>query len=97
MAFSVVAKSGWRKVSLPPEFLQKGGAEGLMCIDELTDYELVKGERLADNKAKVIANVFVNLIISPILLARWLMACCYLFVFMKNCTIGYNCNYTGLL
>ncbi|KAK2189291.1 hypothetical protein NP493_109g00000 [Ridgeia piscesae] len=53
MAFSVVAKSGWRKVSLPPEFFQKGGAEGLMCIDELTDYELVKGVYLADNKAKV--------------------------------------------
>ena len=80
MAFSVVAKSGWRKVSLPPEFFQKGGAEGLMCIDELTDYELVKGVYLADNKAKVIANLFVTLIISPIPLARcrWLMMCCYL-------------------
>lgn len=83
MAFRLVAKSGWRNVSLPPEFYEKGGTEGLICIDELTDYELVKGEHLADNKSKVIAYLLRNLVISPISLARWRIL---LLLFMATCS-----------
>ena len=55
MAFRVVAKSGWRKVPLPPEFFEKEGAEGLTCIEELTDYDLTEDGHLQVNKSKVVA------------------------------------------
>ena len=70
MAFRVVAKSGWRKVPLPKEFFEKEGAEGLTCIEELTDYELTEDGHLQVNTSKVVAYVLENLVISPISVAR---------------------------
>ena len=76
MSFRVVAKSGWRKVPLPKEFFEKEGAEGLTCIEELTDYELTEDGHLQVNTSKVVAYVLENLVISPISVARWVYSLC---------------------